>query len=185
MPDQEWIKKDIPVEPAMPISCVFTYDEPYKDKYGNLKWGTTDGQYVSVSATLQRMLQTVGVKANTPVNIGKRLIDGKTHFTVNGMGADEIFAAYGPGNPNAPQQTAPAVPPTTTQPVAPAVAQPAPQPAPAVQQGTSQPPSAGLSELKVHLESALKLVNSMVAPAPPLVQPTATANPVADDDLPF
>jgi len=177
MSEQQWIKKDIPVEPALPVSCIFTYDEPYKDKYGNLKWGTTDGQYVSVSATLQSMLKTVGVKANVPVNIGKRLVDGKTHFTVNGMGADELFQAYGQGNPNAPQQTAPAVPPTTTQPQAPAPA----ANAPAAPLGTSQPPNAGLSELKVHLESALKLCNSMVTPsAPPAQAPVAS-----DDDLPF
>ena len=35
--DNQWIKKDIPVEPNPGVQVTFTYDQPYKDKFGNNK----------------------------------------------------------------------------------------------------------------------------------------------------
>lgn len=166
--DNQWIKKDIPIEPNPGVTVTFTYDQPYKDKFGNQKWLCVDGQYVQCSPTLLKMLESQGIKANMPVTIGKRQIDGKSHFTVNGQTATELLSdsrppqgGY-PPNPNI-----------------------APQPAPVqtnapVNMGTPQQPQhSGFAELKVHLESALKLVNSLnVNVNEPIITP-------GNDELPF
>ena len=166
--DNQWIKKDIPIEPNPGVTVTFTYDQPYKDKFGNQKWLCVDGQYVQCSPTLLKMLESQGIKANMPVTIGKRQIDGKSHFTVNGKTASELLQGGGapqggfPPNPNiAPQ-------PTPVQTNAP------------VNVGTPQQPQhSGFAELKVHLESALKLVNSLnVNVNEPIITP-------GDDELPF
>ena len=173
--DNQWIKKDIPVEPNPGVQVTFTYDQPYKDKFGNHKWLCVDGQYVQCSPTLLKMLESQNIKANMPVTIGKRQIDGKSHFTVNGQTATELLQGGGapqggfPPNPNiAPQPT------------------PVPTNAP-VNVGTpQQPQNSGVAELKVHLESALKLVNSLNVnnqSSQTGIQPTV--NPMANDDLPF
>jgi hypothetical protein len=166
--DNQWIKKDIPIEPNPGVTVTFTYDQPYKDKFGNQKWLCVDGQYVQCSPTLLKMLESQGIKANMPVTIGKRQIDGKSHFTVNGQTASELLQGGGapqggyPPNPNI-----------------------APQPAPVqtnapVNVGTPQQPQhSGFAELKVHLESALKLVNSLnVNVNEPIITP-------GEDELPF
>tara|TARA_R100000734_G_C3316624_1_gene109211 strand:+ start:224 stop:727 length:504 start_codon:yes stop_codon:yes gene_type:complete len=166
--DNQWIKKDIPIEPNPGVTVTFTYDQPYKDKFGNQKWLCVDGQYVQCSPTLLKMLESQGIKANMPVTIGKRQIDGKSHFTVNGQTATELLQGGGAPqggfapNPNiAPQ-------PTPVQTNAP------------VNVGTPQQPQhSGFAELKVHLESALKLVNSLnVNVNEPIITP-------GNDELPF
>ena len=170
--DNQWIKKDIPIEPNPGVQVTFTYDQPYKDKFGNNKWLCVDGQYVQCSPTLLKMLESQGIKANVPVTIGKRQIDGKSHFTVNGKTAAELLQNGGapqgayPPNPNI-------APPVQQQPVQPMVAAPATV-------GTPQPPNSGIAELKVHLESALKLVNNLNVN----VNEQALITP-GEDELPF
>ena len=166
--DNQWIKKDIPIEPNPGVTVTFTYDQPYKDKFGNLKWLCVDGQYVQCSPTLLKMLESQGIKANMPVTIGKRQIDGKSHFTVNGQTASELL--QGGGAPQGGYAPNPNI---------------APQPAPVqtnapVNVGTPQQPQhSGFAELKVHLESALKLVNSLnVNVNEPIITP-------GEDELPF
>lgn len=88
-------KKDIPVEPNPGVQVTFTYDQPYTDKFGNNKWLCVDGQYVQCSPTLLKMLESQNIKANMPVSIGKRQIDGKSHFTVNGQTASELLVGGG------------------------------------------------------------------------------------------
>ena len=173
--DNQWIKKDIPIEPNPGVQVTFTYDKPYKDKFGNQKWLCVDGQYVQCSPTLLKMLESQGIKANMPVTIGKRQIDGKSHFTVNGQTATELL--QGGGAPQGGFAPNPNI---------------APQPAPVqtnapVNVGTpQQPQQAGVAELKVHLESALKLVNSLnVNNQASQTGITPTVNPMANDDLPF
>jgi hypothetical protein len=116
------------------------------------------------------MLESQNIKANIPVTIGKRQIDGKSHFTVNGQTATELLQGGGaPQGGFAPQ---PNVPP---------MVQPSPVPTNApVNVGTpQQPQQAGVAELKVHLESALKLVNSLnVNVNEPIITP-------GNDELPF
>ena len=164
MTQQQWIRKDIPVEPAPPVKCTFTYDGPYTDKFGNNKWQTTDGQYVQASPTLLKMCEHLGIKANMPVDIGKRVgPDGKTHFTVNGQTATELFGGQPGGTPP------PAAPMAQPTPQPQLQSTPAPAPIAPGAVGTSQPSTnAGLNEAKVHLESALKIVNELIG-----------------DDLPF
>jgi len=166
--DNQWIKKDIPIEPNPGVTVTFTYDQPYKDKFGNQKWLCVDGQYVQCSPTLLKMLESQNIKANMPVTIGKRQIDGKSHFTVNGQTATELLQGSAP-----PQGGYPPNPNI------------APQPAPVqtnapVNMGTPQQPQhSGFAELKVHLESALKLVNSLnVNVNEPIITP-------GNDELPF
>jgi hypothetical protein len=166
--DNQWIKKDIPIEPNPGVTVTFTYDQPYKDKFGNQKWLCVDGQYVQCSPTLLKMLESQGIKANMPVTIGKRQIDGKSHFTVNGQTATELL--QGGGAPQGGFTPNPNI---------------APQPAPVqtnapVNVGTPQQPQhSGFAELKVHLESALKLVNSLnVNVNEPIITP-------GNDELPF
>lgn len=176
--DNQWIKKDIPIEPNPGVQVTFTYDQPYKDKFGNQKWLCVDGQYVQCSPTLLKMLESQNIKANMPVTIGKRQIDGKSHFTVNGQTASELLQGGG-----APQSNFPANPNIAPQPVQ---QQPVQTNAP-VAVGTPQPSTnSGLAELKVHLESALKLVSSLnVNSQAPSTGIQPTVNPMADDDLPF
>tara|TARA_R100000805_G_C3622281_1_gene127216 strand:- start:322 stop:846 length:525 start_codon:yes stop_codon:yes gene_type:complete len=173
--ENQWVKKDIPVEPNPGVQVTFTYDQPYTDKFGNNKWLCVDGQYVQCSPTLLKMLESQNIKANMPVTIGKRQIDGKSHFTVNGQTASELLQGGG-GAPQGAFQAQPNVPPMA-QPVP--VQQVAAAPATI---GTPQPPNnSGMAELKVHLESALKLVNSLN------VNDQATTNIAQPpgDDLPF
>jgi hypothetical protein len=192
--DNQWVKKDIPVEPNPGVQVTFTYDQPYTDKCGNNKWLCVDGQYVQCSPTLLKMLESQNIKANMPVSIGKRQIDGKSHFTVNGQTASELLVGGGaPPQGQFQQPTQNFTPPAQQAPVT-QVAN-----APATNVGTPQPPTnAGVAELKVHLESALKLVAALssvpVQPAPvvtppvngaPVAPPGFTANPMPNDDLPF
>ena len=166
--NDQWVKKVIPVEPQAGITVTFSYDQPYTDKFGNRKWLCVDGQYVQCSDTLLKMLEHLGIKANMAVTIGKRQSpDGKQHFTVNGQVANEMFQ----GVQGAPQQAPPHSPPVqqtlVQQPPAPQAPQQAPGAIVTPQVPTNN--DAGVQELKVHLESALKLVASLSK----------------EDDLPF
>lgn len=173
--ENQWVKKDIPVEPNPGVTVTFTYDQPYTDKFGNNKWLCVDGQYVQCSPTLLKMLESQGIKAGVPVTIGKRQIDGKSHFTVNGQTAAELLQGGAPQANFANQNVAP---PVQQQPVQPVVNAP-------TTVGTPQPPTnSGLAELKVHLESALKLVSTLTVNSQ-TTSPGLSPLTQSDDDLPF
>ena len=156
--NDQWVKKVIPLEPQAGITVTFSYDQPYTDKFGNQKWLCVDGQYVQCSATLLKMLEHAGIKANMPVTIGKRPTpDGKQHFTVNGQVANEMFQGAQGAPQQAPQQ-APVQQPLVQQPSIPQAPQQAPGAVETPQVATDID---GVQSLKVHLESAMKLVDSL------------------------